>query len=329
MRVGVIGAGRVSGGHAAAAKSVPGLRLHAVSEPHEERREAFVQRHGTAAAYADHREMLSDGEIDLALLGLPHWLHAPIAIDCLNAGVHTLVEKPMAVSVKECGAMMEAADANRVQLMVGHTQQFFQANLVTRRLLRSGQIGEIVMADESWHKSYGLAARPAWFNDRAKGGGMWLMNGSHMVDRLLFLLESRVAAVKGMVSRKIMRLDADDAAAALLQFENGAYAVIVHAGHRRPERMMEKPGYIGEIVGSEGCVRTEPYRGNVWLMTDEEYEPVEVPEGGGVVAETAAFVEAIEKGAPPPISNEHSKHVVEILLAVEQSSETGREVRLD
>lgn len=328
MRVGVIGAGRVSGGHAAAVKSIPGLRLHAVAEPHEERREAFAQRHG-CAAYADRREMLSDGEIDLALLGLPHWLHAPIAIDCLNAGVHTLVEKPMAVSLEECAAMTAAADANGVQLMVGHTQQFFQANLVTRQLLRDGRIGGIVMADECWHKSYGLAGRPAWFNDRAKGGGMWFMNGSHMVDRLLFLLESRVVSAKGMISHKIMRQKADDAVAALLHFENGTHAVIVHAGHRRPERMMEKPGYIGEIVGTEGCIRTEPYRGNVWLMTDEEYEPVEVPKGGGVIAEVAAFVEAVENGAPPPISNEHSTHVVEILLAVEQSSETGKEVRLD
>ena len=185
------------------------------------------------------------------------------------------------------------------------------------------------MADETWHKSYGIAARPAWFNDRAKGGGMWLMNGAHIVDRLLFTLESQVAAVKGMVSRKIMRQNADDAVIALLEFENGAYASIVHAGHRKPERMMEKPGYIGEIVGTEGCVRTEPYRGNVWLMTDETYEPVDVPKGGGVAAEIAAFVRALKRGEPPPISNEHSKHVVEILLAVEKSSETGREVRLN
>ena len=133
MRVGIIGAGRVSGGHAAAAAAVPELELAAVVEPNEERRARFADKHG-CAAYARHQDMLSGGGIDLALLGLPHWLHAPVAVDCLNAGVHTMVEKPMAVAVEECDQMIEAADASGAQLMVGHTQQFFNANIVTRRL---------------------------------------------------------------------------------------------------------------------------------------------------------------------------------------------------
>ncbi|GIX07897.1 MAG: oxidoreductase [Candidatus Poribacteria bacterium] len=329
LGVGIVGAGRISGAHAHAVARHPELFLVGVAEPDEERRTRFVERFG-GEGFSAYSELLEREEVRLVLVCLPHWLHAPVAIEAMEAGKHVMVEKPMAMTLEECDAMIAAAERNSVRLMVGHTQQFFAANRLAKRLLEEGTIGEVVMATETWYKPFGLAQRPSWFLDRSKGGGMWLMNGAHMLDRLLWFLGSRVVSVKGMVSNRILGLNADDSVMALLEFENGAYATVQHCGWKRPERLIGPDELIGEIVGTEGMIKTVPYQNRIWLRKENgEYQELDPGDRGGVTEELAAFVEAILTGRPEPIPNAHSREVVRLLLAVEESSRLGREVRLD
>ena len=359
--VGFFGAGRVSRDHVYAATRLPDLKLVGVAEPDEERRTLFAQRHG-CDGYADHRDLLAREDVDLVLVGLPHYLHAPLTIDALNAGKHVMVEKPMAMTVEECEAMIEAADRNGVRLMVGHTQHFFPSNIAAKDLIDRGEIGEIVLATQTWSKPFGLAGRPPWLLDRSTGGGMWLMNGAHMLDCLLWFVGSEVVAVKGSVTSKIVQQEADDSIIALLEFANGVYATVVHSGSKRPVQPPPEQWLIGETTGTEGAVRTVPYQGEAWLNTEGDYEPVDLGDDGsraaevaaflqatdpatapssgaevprsaveemaGVASEVAAFIGAIESGAEPPVSNAHALAVMEAMLAVEESSRTGREVRL-
>jgi predicted dehydrogenase len=355
--VGIIGAGRVSRDHVYAIKNIPGLQLIGIADPDEARRTSFAHQH-QCDAYADYRQLLARDDIDLILAGVPHWLHAPISLAALNAGKHVMVEKPMAMTIAEGEAMIETADKNGVQLMVGHTQHFFTANIAAKQLIDSGKIGAIVFATQMWYKPFGLPTRQPWMLDRAKGGGMLFMNGAHMVDCLLWFIGSELVAVKGSVTNTIVGQKADDSVIALLQFANGVYATVVHSCSKHPEHPPEQ-WLTGEIIGAEGRVKTIPYQGKAWLNTEDEYEPIElekeaakekdiaafvntitgtpidapvaqsiIEEISGVTNEVAAFVTAIESGTEPPISNVHALAVIKALLAIEESARTGREARL-
>lgn len=355
--VGIIGAGRVSRDHVYAVKNIPGLQLIGVADTDESRATGFAQQH-QCAAYTDHRDLLARDDVDLILAGVPHWLHAQLSINALNAGKHVMVEKPMAMTLEECEAMMEAADKNGVQLMVGHTQHFFSANIAAKNLIDSGKIGEIVLATQTWYKPFGLPTRQSWMLDRAKGGGMLMMNVAHMMDCLLWFIGSEVVAVKGSVTNKIVRQKADDSIIALIQFANEVYATVVHSCSKCPEHPPEQ-WLTGEITGTEGSIKTIPYQGKAWLNIQDEYESIDIEtdssrekditkfvntqtgspantpvaqsiieEISGVTIEIAAFVKAIETGTEPPISNKHALAVIEVILAIEESSHTGREVLL-
>lgn len=321
--VGIFGAGRVSGGHAHAVTNVEGLRLVAVAEPDAERRNRFTERF-PCEGYANHIELLARQDIHLILAGLPHWLHAPMVLDALNAGKHVLVEKPMACTLEECDAMISAASANGVSLMTGHHHRFVGENIAAKEVILSGELGEIVLATETWHKPFGLATRPPWFLDRTKGGGMWLMNAAHMIDRLLWFVESEVVAVKGLVSNRIMKQKADDSAAAMIQFANDVYATIIHSGYAAPKG---EEWHVGEITLTKGMVKTVPGQ-SAWVARDGKYEQIPVRRTSAMRDELAGFVQSIQNGTEPPVSNAHARAVVETMLAVEESSRTRREVRL-
>lgn len=325
--VGIIGAGRVSAEHAGAVANMDNLQLLAVAEPDDERRAQFAADHH-CNGYADHQKLLDRQDVDLVLVGVPNWLHAPLVIDAIKAGKHVLVEKPMAMTTQECNAMIDAAKQHGVQLMVGHTQHFFPANVAAKTLIDRGDIGPIVMATATWYKPFGLPFRAPWFLDRPQGGGMWMMNGSHMIDCLLWFIGAPLKAVKGSVTNKIFGLNADDSSIAILQFENDIYATIVHCGSKRPEQPPPEQWLTIEVTGVEGALKVVSYEGLLSLNLDGNYKSVDVTPQDGMTAEIGAFVRAIETGAPPPITNEFSRSIIEALLAVEQSSDTGREVLL-
>jgi phthalate 4,5-cis-dihydrodiol dehydrogenase len=346
--IGIIGAGRISGAHARAAASLPQTRLAAVAEPDEERRAAFGARYG-GTPFADTHEMLECPDVDAVVVALPHWLHAEVSCAALEAGKHVLLEKPMAMTVAECDAMIAAARRTGRKLMVGHSQHFFPVNQAAKALLDSGELGRIVMATDTWFKPFfGREKRPPWFLDTSRGGGMWPMNGSHMIDRMTMFIGSDVVAVKAMVGTYFFDQPATDAGLAFLQFRNGVCATLAHAGYRDHCGVDR---FEGEITATEGQIRFTTSR--LWRSRDDRYEEVDVliemprlrseAAPGEVAAaakavsgapptfalQMAAFADCILNDTEPPITGEYGREIVRVLNACEESGRTGREVRLD
>jgi phthalate 4,5-cis-dihydrodiol dehydrogenase len=332
--IGIIGAGRVCGAHAQAAAALPQTRLVGVAEPDEERRARFLERWG-GVGYADHRALLDAPGVDAVVIALPHWLHGPIGCEALEAGKHVLLEKPMAMTVEECDAMIAAARRGNRKLMVGHMHQFSPVNMAAKGLLASGELGTIVMATDTWYKPFfGREKRPPWFLDAARGGGMWPMNGAHMIDRMTFFTGSEVVAVKAMVGTYFFDQPATDAGLALLQFASGACAAIAHAGYR-DHCGVER--FEAEITATGGQLKLDG--GHLWRTREGQYVPVEVvpqtpplrPDASCspmFALQLAGFADAILSDTPPPIPGEYGRQVVRVLNACEESGRTGREVRI-
>jgi predicted dehydrogenase len=280
----------------------------------------------------DYHDLLARDDVQIVALTLPHFLHCPVAIEAANAGKHIIIEKPMADSVDECDRMIEAARRNGVKLFTAHTEEFMPPNVKARQLIEAGEVGRPVLATDTWYKAFGLAGRPGWFLDREKGGGMWLMNGAHMIDRLTYILNSRVAAVKAFVGTRYNDIKADDAALAFLQLENGVPCSIAHTGYRdHPGAGVEQSGGVIDISCTEAMLRVLDRRQLFRSAPGErrgQWQEVPLERLDPITAELERFIECIERDMPEPVTPEHARHIVAAMTACEESSRTGHEVRV-
>jgi phthalate 4,5-cis-dihydrodiol dehydrogenase len=335
--IGIVGGGRVCHAHASSAQALKSTRLAAIAETDPERLAGCLERYG-CAGFPEYEELLADPDVDAVVIALPHWLHCEATLRSLAAGKHVLLEKPMAMTTVECDAMLSAAREAGLRLMVAHSQQFFPVNLAARDAIRAGEIGDLALATDTWYKPFYEGVRPPWFLDGSKGGGMWAMNGAHMIDRLCFLLESRVQAVKAKVGSPIFGLSASDMGAAFLEFENGLVATIAHVGYREGVNRFE-----AEITGTHGQLRlggsgsgTEPLwisREGAWAEAPVAPLELSLREGAQIrspvfAAQLQEFARSIHDEREPSIPGEYGRHVVAVLEACEESSREGREVRL-
>jgi predicted dehydrogenase len=323
LGVGIIGASRVAPQHALAVSTDDRTHLVAIADPDTKRAEPIAEQYG-CEVLADYREMLKRKDISAVMLGLPNDLHAKIGIEALEAGKHVFVEKPMANTLEECDAMMAAAKKGGVQVFVGHSQRFFATTVEARRLVASGDLGRPIMARDVWTKAFGIESRPPWFVDRSRGGGMWLMNGAHMIDRTCWVLGSGVVAVKGWVGNPIHGAAADDASAAYLQLANGLNVSLFHAGFK--DRGKDQCGV--EILLTDGMIEFDSYSNRLQVAGSGTYEDRPIERVNPFVAEFVQMVNSIATGAKLAVTPEWARHIVAVMLAVEESGRTGREVRI-
>ena len=188
LRLAVVGCGAVAAIH-----HLPALSRCASAEAvvlvdaDPGRARELAARFGVAETAADYRGL--PGRVDAAIVALPNSLHAPVAIDLLRQGVHVLVEKPMALNVRECDAMIAAADAGRAVLAVGLEFRFFDSSLFVRNLLRDGLLGRI----QRFEMHQGVIPRWPFATDfllkkETAGGGVLADFGVHVLDLLLWWL---------------------------------------------------------------------------------------------------------------------------------------------
>lgn len=319
--VGIIGASRVAPQHALAVASDTRTHLVAIADPDTGRADPIAEQYGCEVV-SDYRELLKRPDISVVMLGLPNHLHAPVGIDALAAGKHVFVEKPIANTLAETDAMIETAAKHGVEVFVGHSQRFFSTTVAARDLVRSGQYGAPIMARDVWTKAFGIESRPPWFVDRSRGGGMWLMNGAHMIDRCCWVLGSGVAAVRGWVGNPIHNAAADDASVAYLHLKNGLSVSLFHAGFK--DRGKDQCGV--EIVLTDGMIEFDSYANRLQIAGNGEYETQTIERANPFVVEFARMVDSITTGAPLAVPTSWARHIVAVMLAVEESGRLGREV---
>jgi predicted dehydrogenase len=184
IRVGVIGAGAAAEGiHLPALARTAGVEVTALVDPAADRLAYVKNKFGVAAGYRDFREAIP--HIDAAILGIPHQYHAPIATELLDAGIHVLVEKPMALSTAECDVMIQASQRSGARLAVGLLRRFAPTLRYTKDVIESGMLGTI----RSFDVREGIVFRwpvksAAMFSPKC--GGVMADTGTHVLDLLLW-----------------------------------------------------------------------------------------------------------------------------------------------
>jgi predicted dehydrogenase len=320
LGVGIIGAGYFGGEHARALAAGPGARLVAASARRPERLNRFTSEFG-GTDYADYHDLLADPAVDAVCIALPHNLHAEATVAAARAGKAIMLEKPMAPSLADCDAIVQVVAETGVPFMVAHPYRFMRAYQEAARLIQAGAIGRPVAATAAMVKDWTFSRREPWH--LAAGGGMWLTNGCHLVDRLCLLLDDRPRDVRAIVGPRIHPQEVDDVGVGLIAFENGAVGVARAIGYRAGAR-----DDWTEVQGTEGALRVNHTDG-LFVAQNDRWEPVLAepsPLPDALVAEWAAFVAHVRGDTPSPLSAEYGRMVVATAVAGLASSESGQVV---
>ena len=223
LPIGLIGLGLIGRAHLERALTSNAVEIVAVADPAEASRDQAAAAGLTA--YADHRDLLAHPGLGAVIVATPNQTHLAVGLDCVAAGLPTLVEKPIADTVEAAQQLVDAAAAAGVPILVGHQRRHNPLVRKAREIVEAGTLGRIATATvhSTWLKP------DAYFDvtwRREPGGGPVLINLIHDIDLLRHLL-GEVVSVQSATSNAIRGFEVEDSAAAILRFESGALATVI------------------------------------------------------------------------------------------------------
>lgn len=334
IRVGVVGAGFIGADHLAAYSSWPDAEIVAVADADPTRAAEAADRFG-AAAHPDVAALVAAGGLDAVSVCVPTGLHLPVVRVAAAAGLHVLVEKPMAASVAECDEIAALCRAAGVTLMVGFTHRFHAELVRARELIAGGRLGPIGLAHD--HFSFGEEGPwPGWYYARELSGGGELMHDAvHLVDRLTWLVGSPIVEVVGATTTYARGIaGVEDGGVALLRFASGALgSIFVNQSTlplHRDAPSVPMPGRLElELHGPRGSLRYRTWQalefdgdgGESWTLEDAPRDELRL--------EVREFLDAIAEGRPPVVGAAEGRRGIAVIGAIYESERLGRPVRVD
>jgi phthalate 4,5-cis-dihydrodiol dehydrogenase len=245
LRLGVAGLGRAFTVMLPTLAGDPRVALVAAADPRAEARQRFAADF-SAKTYKSVEELCADPAVEIVYLAAPHQYHAPYAIHAAQHGKHVLVEKPMALTLEDCAAMIGAARAASVHLIVGHSHSFDAPILRTRALIASGAFGAVRMITALNYTDFLTRPRRPEELDTAQGGGAVFNQAAHQIDIVRLLGGGLVKSVRAATGAWDAARPTEGAYSALLTFENGAFASLTYGGYGHFDSD-EFSGWIGEL----------------------------------------------------------------------------------
>lgn len=231
FKIGIIGAGSIGEEHKMAIEKHPECELTAICDINTDNANKLAEGLN-AKVYTDYKEMVLKEDFDIAIINLPHFLHKESTVFCLENGKHVLVEKPMACSVEECDAMIEASIKSGKKLAVGHMQKYSTAHMLSKKFYDESTYGKLCRITHVRNNSY-FVNRPKWFLNKAQAGGGILINmGAHAMDEIYSVTGLKVEKVAAVGNNFLTDDDIEAGAQVILKFENGVTAGLSFSGEQ-------------------------------------------------------------------------------------------------
>ena len=346
LKVAVIGTG-MGRYHMKEYVESPDVNLAAVCDLNREEAMFFAKQYGAEKVVSDYRDLWEVPNLDAVSIAVPNCLHAQIAIEALERGLHVMCEKPMATTLADAKQMVETAAAQNKRLMIGMSQRFKPQSLALRDIVSRGELGEIYYARTTWIRrrgvpvihfgSGGSMGRGAWFVDREKAGAGALFDiGVHMFDLTWWLMGNpKPVSVSASSYRNLWneefarrgcKYDIDELSSAFVRFENGVTAVFDVSWAANQDNEINV-----RVFGTEAGFQVYPpvvYREPRWgeLHTDA----IEIKEVEAGLTPRRHFVDCIRDPDKPMIaSGQECLTVMVVLDAIQRSAACGHEVTVD
>lgn len=334
VHVGLIGGGNISETHARAANAIPEVSVVAIYGTNQAKVAGLAQEHA-AKPYTDFEAFLNHRPLDLVTIGSPSGLHAAQGIAAAKRGLHVLTEKPIDISTQRADELIAAAESSGVKLGVMFQDRCKPDIRRMKQWIDEGVLGKVLLAEArvKWYRPPEYYSDSKWRGTLALDGGGALINqGVHTVDLLLWMLGD-VVGVQARTANLLHKIEAEDTALALLEFESGANAVLEAS-------TAAFPGYPRrlEITGTEGTMILEqdrviavnlkhPRDGVVASRANDNMEETASPvvtdfEGHRAVFED--FVRAIKENDTPMCDGREARRSLALIEEIYRAAGRGK-----
>ena len=280
VRIGVIGLGGMGQSHISQINELPEAELTCVSDIDGEVTKKSSEEH-KVPCFTDYEKLLESNLVDAVLVATPHYFHPGIGIAAMNRGIHCLSEKPLAVSVKEADKFVSASQKNKVVFGVMYQQRTLPEIRLAREIIKSGRLGEIkrtcMVAPDYRNQAYYDSAswRATW---KGEGGGILINQAPHGID-LFMLLGGLPSKVIAKTRTRLHKIEVEDEAAALLEYQNGAWGYYyTTTDETPPATFMEISGDRGKLVYQNGSLKFYSLKDSISEFTFSAKEMWNAPE---------------------------------------------------
>ncbi len=358
LRIGIVGVGWPGQRHIEGYQKHPDAQIVALSDVNIEAAEQVKAQYNVDGARisGDYRDLLSDDDIDAVSICTPNFLHAPMAIDALDAGKHVLLEKPLAHTLAD-GERLAAKVAERPNqaFMIAFNNRYRPDSAVLKQEIEGGTLGRIYYAKTGWLRGAAEFTLRGWFTQRERSGGGPLIDlGVHMLDLTLwFMGNPRPVSVSGSVYSEFNQflrehtgtdVDVEDLATAFIKLDNGATVVLDVSWLSHIE---ESNLVYAQLFGSKGGAKLErgggedlrifttagSGAGRTTMVNAPQFNTLSAQKPNFQLhesfrAEIADFVESVTQRRQPGATITHGLDILRVLDAIYRSAETGKEINL-
>lgn len=337
IKIGLVGCGRISGNHIQAINDhAEHLELVSACDTIAERAQKTGEENNVPY-FANYEEMLKEIPMDAVALCTPSGVHPEHGILAAEAGKHVITEKPMAITLESCDALIKACDDNNVSLFVVKQNRLNATMQLLKRAIDKNRFGKIYGAyvNVFWQRPQEYYDMAPWRGTWEFDGGAFMNQASHYVDTLHWLI-GEVESVMAMTSTLGRGIEAEDSGSAVLKFRNGAIGSMNVSMLTYPKNL---EGSV-TILGETGTVKLggmainkfekwefEEYDDDDRMVEDTNYQPPNVY-GFGHTTYYHNVIEALKGNGPPMTDGRSGRKSLELILAIYKSAREGKRVPL-
>jgi predicted dehydrogenase len=339
MKFGIIGCGSIARRHAnlLALGQVKDASLAAVCDLDESRANDFASNYNVEAFY-NVQEMLSNGDIDAISILTPSGLHAKIIMEVAKYGKPIVVEKPLALKLRDADEVIEACDSYGVKLFVVKQNRFNLPIVKLRQAIEEGRFGQLVLGTVRirWCRNQSYYDEAPWRGTWKHDGGVLTNQASHHIDLLVWMM-GEVESVFAKTTTALANIEAEDTAVVVLKFSSGALGIIEATTATRPKDLEGSISILGEkgsvVIGGFAANKLETWQFENHKIEDDsifsEYgENPSHPYGYAHQKFYEHVIECISEGKKQLIDGFAGRKSLELISAIYESVETGKEINL-
>ena len=343
MKYALIGCGRISTNHITAAVNNK-LEIVAVCDIKPANMESLLKKHGlekdkSIKRYEDYHQLLDECDLDLVSIATESGLHGQIAKDVISHDVNVIIEKPIAMSMKEADEIIELSQEHNVKVCSCLQNRFNLAVQETRKALESGRFGKLSHGSihVRWNRGTGYYSQAGWRGTWAQDGGALMNQCIHGIDLLRWMMGDEIESIYGVTRQQFHHyLEGEDIGMAVIKFANGTVATVEGTTNVYP-RNLEETLYIFGETGTVKLGGTSTNNIEVWDFADEmdnDAANKELTEetnnvyGNGHTSLFADMIDAIENDRAPYVDAHAGRKALEVVLAIYKSQKTGEVVHL-
>jgi len=341
LRYGLIGCGRIAINHIQAyLNNIDELELVALCDIDMEKAKKLLSQFDIkekVEIYDDYKKMIEMEKLDLVSVATESGKHAEISINCLKRKINVIVEKPMALSIKDADKMISIAKKNGVKLCVSHQNRFNKSIQKLKKTLEKNRFGKMFygVANIRWNRNEDYYKQADWRGTWKHDGGVLMNQCIHNIDLLIWMMNSEIEEVFAYTKNlNHPYLEVEDLGLGLIKFKNGSFGIIEGTVNVYPQNLEETLSIFGEKgtarIGGKSVNKIEVWNfkdGDERDSDESEEEPPNVY-GFGHIELYKDMIRSVRKNREPLVNGEEGKKALEVILSIYKSAKEEKSIKL-